>query len=72
MGDPGKVKRMFKPKSNCKIRSGAFFFWESDDLVVVMKGTNTPGAKGVTEFEPQTLNSSVDTTAAEPKLRGHQ
>lgn len=52
---------MFKPKSNRKIRLGSFFCWKSDDLIVAMKGANSPGAKGVTEFEPQTLNFTEDT-----------
>ena len=61
LGDPEEVKGMFKPKSNRKIRQGSFFFWKSDDPVVAMKGSNLPGAKGVTEFEPQTLNFTEDT-----------
>lgn len=72
MGDPGKVKRMFRSKSNCKMRLDAFFFWESDGLIVASKDGNSSGAKGVTKFGPQTLNQPVDTTATEPRLRGHQ
>ena len=71
-GDPGKVKRMFKPKSNCKIRRGTFFFWKSDDFIVALNCSNSQGAKGVTKFGPLTLNSLVETLAAEPRLRGHQ
>ncbi len=63
---------MFKSKSSFTTRSDAFFFWESDDLVVALKSSNFDGAKGVTKFGLQTLNSSVDTTAAEPRLKGHQ
>jgi hypothetical protein len=63
---------MFKPKLSFTTRLGAFFFWKSDDLIVVMKGTNSPGAKGVTNFELQTLNPPVDTMDTGPKLRGHQ
>jgi hypothetical protein len=61
LGDPGKVKGMFKPQSSFTTRSGAFFFWKSDGPVVAMKGGNAPGAKGVTEFGPQTLTFTEDT-----------
>jgi hypothetical protein len=60
---------MFKSKSSFTTRSDAFFFWKSDDLVVVTKGGNSPGAKGVTKFGLQTLNSTED---IEPELWGHQ
>ncbi len=60
MGDPGKVKWMFKSKSSCKIRLDAFFFWKSDDLVVAKKRSNLRGVKGVTKFGPLTLNFAED------------
>ena len=62
---------MFKLKSNCKMRLGAFFFWKSDDFVVATKQSNVCGAKGVTKFGPQTLNLTVDMDTV-PGLGGHQ
>ena len=62
---------MFKPKSSLTTRPGAFFFWKSDDFVVVTKWGNAHGAKGITKFEPQTTNPP-QTKDAEPKVGGHQ
>lgn len=63
---------MFKPISNRKIRVGTFFSWKSDEPIVAVKGSNSPGAKGFTEFGPQTLNPAIETPASEPRLQGHQ
>jgi len=52
---------MFKPQSSFTTRFGAFFSWKSDDVVVASKGSNSPGAKDVTEFGPQTLTFTEDT-----------
>jgi len=71
LGDPGKVKGMFKPKSNYKIRLGAFFSWKSDDFVVAMKRGNARRAKGITEFGLQTTNST-QTVDAGPEVWGNQ
>ena len=57
---------MLKSKSNSKkIRLGSFFFWKSDESVVVMKCGNAHGAKGFTKVELQTLNFIAD---IEPQL----
>ena len=56
---------MLKSKSNLKIRLDAFFFWKSDELVVVMKCSNAHGAKGFAKVELQTLNFITD---VEPQL----
>ena len=72
MGDPGKVKRMFKLNASFTTSFSAFFFWKSDDPVVATIGGNAPGAKGVTKFELQTLNLKVDAMDTEPRPRGNQ
>lgn len=69
LGDPGKVKGMFKSKSSVTARLDSFFSWKSDDFIVVLKQSNFCGAKEITKFGPQTLNSSED---YEPELKGNQ
>jgi hypothetical protein len=65
---------MFKSNSSLTIRVGSFFSWKSDDSIVASatcesctafacrgsNGSNAPGAKGVTEVGPQTLNFTED------------
>ena len=69
LGDPGKVKGMFKPKSSLTTRSGAFFSWKSDESIVAKKCGNAHGAKGFTKGGLHLLNLIVD---IEPKLWGSQ
>jgi len=71
LGDPGKVKGMFKSKSSFTTRQDSFFSWKSDDSVVAMKRGNARGAKGVTKFGPQTTNST-QTMDAVPEVWGNQ
>lgn len=72
MGDPGKVKGMFKSKSSFTTRQDSFFFWKSDDFVVAMKNKSSLfGAKGITKFGPQTPNS-IQTKDTEPEVWRHQ
>jgi hypothetical protein len=71
LGDPGKVKGMFKSKSSFTTRQDSFFSWKSDELVVVMKRGNVRGAKGFTKFGSQTTNSTL-TKDTEPEVWGNQ
>lgn len=71
LGDPGKVKGMFKSKSSVTTRQDSFFSWKSDDLVVVMKWGNAHGAKGITKFGLQTTHFAL-TEDSEPEVRRNQ